>query len=101
MAAKCPSRAGPACCPAQEADPNHAVVLLDSDIASVDVWQMVNWPSRWGRALHQMQQGRMLVLPAFQLLPRPGHAFGLPWQQPGTREFMNIMTAGEGGGAWR
>ena len=44
-------------CPAlpQKADDHHAVVLLDGDMVSVDVWQLANWPVRWQRAEQQMQ----------------------------------------------
>jgi hypothetical protein len=45
------------------------VVLLDGDMVSVDVWQLTNWPVRWERAVQQMQAGRALVLPGFQLSP--------------------------------
>lgn len=41
--------------PLQKAEEHHAVVLLDSDMVSVDVWQLANWPVRWLRAVEQMQ----------------------------------------------
>lgn len=53
----------------QEAAEHHAVLLLDSDIVSVDIWQLVNWPSRWERAQRELSGGAALVLPAFQLTP--------------------------------
>lgn len=53
----------------QDALEHHAVVLLDSDMVSVDIWQLVNWPSRWERAVREMSAGKALVLPAFQLTP--------------------------------
>ena len=62
----------PACLPAclqQDLDKRHAVVLLDSDIAAVDVWQLLNSSSRWERAAREMGGGGALVLPAFQLSP--------------------------------
>ena len=43
------------------------MVLLDGDMVSVDIWQLVNWPTRWARAAREMSKGRVLVLPAFQL----------------------------------
>lgn len=33
----------------EKAEEHHAVVLLDSDMVSVDVWQLANWPARWLR----------------------------------------------------
>ncbi|EFN53347.1 expressed protein [Chlorella variabilis] len=53
----------------QDLDKRHAVVLLDSDIAAVDVWQLLNSSSRWERAAREMGGGGALVLPAFQLSP--------------------------------
>ncbi|PRW59697.1 Glycosyltransferase LARGE2 [Chlorella sorokiniana] len=53
----------------EKAEEHHAVVLLDGDMVSVDVWQLTNWPVRWERAVQQMQAGRALVLPGFQLSP--------------------------------
>lgn len=44
-------------------------MLLDSDMLSVDIWQLVNWPTRWARAVAEMSKGHVLVLPAFQLTP--------------------------------
>ncbi|KAI3436166.1 hypothetical protein D9Q98_002223 [Chlorella vulgaris] len=52
-------------------EPDHAVVLLDSDIAAVDVWQLLNSSARWDRATAAMGKGSALVLPAFQLAPPP------------------------------
>jgi hypothetical protein len=58
--------------PAQgKVDEGHAVVLLESDMAAVDVWQLLNSSVRWERAAREMGAGAALVLPAFQLSPPP------------------------------
>lgn len=28
---------------------------MDGDMVPVDVWQLANWPSRWERAVNEMQ----------------------------------------------
>ena len=72
----------------QEADAHHAVVLLDADMVSVDIWQLVNWPTRWARAAREMAKGRVLVLPAFQLTQTGQAAMGAA---------LKVATAGEWG----
>lgn len=84
----------------QDASEHSAVVLLDSDMVSVDIWQLVNWPTRWARALREMSAGKALVLPAFQLTPggvaaaaARGEAVGLA----AMRDALEVATAGTKG----
>jgi hypothetical protein len=88
-------------------EPDHAVVLLDSDIAAVDVWQLLNSSARWDRATAAMGKGSALVLPAFQLAPPPsvheGSGGGASMLLGGSLESavkaaMAIVTAGEARG---
>lgn len=80
----------------------HAVVLLESDMAAVDVWQLLNSSTRWERAAREMGAGGALVLPAFQLSPPPsvlevsGGAGPLrgPALEFAVRNAMAIATAG-------
>lgn len=67
LTARLPSRAHYS--QGSQAAQEQALLLLDGDMAAVDVWQLVNWPSRWERARREMHAGRVLVLPAFQLSP--------------------------------
>lgn len=84
----------------QEAQDHHAVVLLDSDVVSVDIWQLVNWPSRWERAVREMGAGKALVLPAFQLTPAGVAAAakrGEAVEVGAMRTALKVVTAGERG----
>ncbi|PSC77069.1 Glycosyltransferase LARGE2 isoform B [Micractinium conductrix] len=83
----------------EDASEHSAVVLLDSDMVSVDIWQLVNWPTRWARALREMSAGKALVLPAFQLTPggvaaaaARGEAVGLA----AMRDALEVATAEAG-----
>ncbi|KAL4458883.1 hypothetical protein ABPG75_013748 [Micractinium tetrahymenae] len=84
----------------QEAEEHHAVVLLDSDMVSVDIWQLVNWPTRWERAAREMSAGKALVLPAFQLTPAGVAAApkrGEAVEVGAMRAALKVVTAGERG----
>lgn len=77
------------------------MVLLDSDMVSVDIWQLVNWPSRWERAVREMSAGKALVLPAFQLTPAGVAASakrGEAVEVGAMRAALKVVTAGEVGG---
>lgn len=74
------------------------MVLLDSDVVSVDIWQLVNWPSRWERAAREMGAGKALVLPAFQLTPTGVAASakrGEAVEVGAMRAALKVVTAGE------
>ncbi len=70
------------------------MLLLDSDMVAVDIWQLMNSTARWARAERELQNGAALVLPGFQLVPPIGADESWLEGDFAMHRAMEIITAG-------